>query len=255
MKTIGIVAHSAEGAGLCFLTACRAGGERLGEHLHPPIAMSAISMGLSMPGWWAGDLEQVKPHLLRGIEMVARSGADFFVCPDNTAHLALERMPLPLPLPGLHIARVVGAEIVHRGFSRVGLLGTRWTMSGSVYPDALRRHGVDLLVPDAQEQEAVNGLIFRELCNGRFEPATTARFLRAIEQLKERGAQAVILGCTEIPIIVDDRNAALPTLDSTRLLARYAVELALQGGPLAAQQDGWLAPPVLTPAAGLPPAT
>ncbi|MES2939440.1 MAG: amino acid racemase [Pseudomonadota bacterium] len=250
MKTIGIVAHSAEGAGLCFLAACRAGGELLGEHLHPPIAMSAIAMGLSMPGWWANDLEQVKPHLLRGIEMVARSGADFFVCPDNTAHLALERMQLPLP--GLHIAGVVGTETVRRGFSRVGLLGTRWTMSGTVYPDALRRHGVELLVPDAQEQEELNELIFRELCNGRFAPATTASFLRAIERLKVRGAQAVILGCTEIPIIVDDRNAALPTLDSTRLLARYAVELALRDRPLPAQQDGWLAPPVLTAPAGSP---
>lgn len=232
MKTIGIAAHSAEGAGLCFLTAARVGGERLGEHMHPNIVLSAIPMALSMPGWNAGDLAQVTPHLVDGVRMLEHAGADFFVCPDNTAHIALEQCLGDMPLPGLHIAQVIGQEADRRGFSRVGLLGTRWTMTGPVYPRALATRSVELLTPEADEQDTLHGLIFDALCNGRFGPDVTAPFLRAIERLQERGAEAVILGCTEIPIIVSDENSALPTLDTTRLLARYAVEVAVAETPL-----------------------
>ncbi|MBK8100685.1 MAG: amino acid racemase [Planctomycetes bacterium] len=238
MLTIGILAHSSEGASLCFRTICHAGSELLGEHMHPPIVLSAIPMGLSMPGWRANDLAQVEPQLLEGAHRLARAGADFFVCPDNTAHLALERCIDRLPLPGLHIAEVIGSEIRRRGFSRVGLLGTRWTMAGEVYRRALAAAAVERLVPEPDEQEVLHGLIFAELCNGRFGPAVTAPFLRAIERLRARGAEAVILGCTEIPIIVDDANSALPTLDTTRLLARYAARLAVSGAELPA--NGWV---------------
>jgi aspartate racemase len=227
MKTIGIAAHSAEGAGLCFLTASRVGGELLGEHMHPTIILSAEPMALSMPGWRANDYAQVAPHLVEGVRFLARAGADFFICPDNTAHIVLERCVGDLPLPGLHIAEVTSEEAVRGGFRRVGLLGTRWTMSGDVYPRALAAQSIERLVPERSEQEALDALIFDELCNGRFGPAVAAPFLKAIERLKERGAEAVILGCTEIPIVVNDENSALPTLDTTRLLARYAVNLAV----------------------------
>lgn len=232
MKTIGIAAHSAEGAGLCFLTACRVGGEKLGEHQHPPIVMSALPMALSMPGWESGDLDQVAPHLIDGVQMLARAGADFFVCPDNTAHLVLERCIERLPLPGLHIAEVVCAEIHQRGFERVGLLGTRWTMMGEVYARALAEHSVERLVPEPDEQERLHAIIFEQLCKGQFGDGATRPFLEAIDRLRARGAQAVILGCTEIPIIVNDGNTSLPTLDSTRLLARHAVELAISDAVL-----------------------
>ncbi len=238
MKTIGIATHSAEGGGLCFLTACRVGGERLGAHLHPPIVLSAVPMALSMPGWWAGDHAAVRPHLVQGVEMVAKGGADFFICPDNTAHLVLEACVNELPLPGLHIAHVTCGEIVRRGYRRVGLLGTTWTMSGDVYRTAMEARGIERLVPDGAEQDRLNRLIFDELCHGRFAPEVTAEFLGSIERLAARGAQAVILGCTEIPIIVSDANSALPTLDTTRLLARYAVALAMSGRELPAH--GWI---------------
>src|SRR5262245_8822127 len=232
MKTIGIAAHSAEGAGLCFLTACRVGAELLGEHMHPPVVLSAVPMALSMPGWRANDLARVEPHLVEGVRLLARAGADFFICPDNTAHLVLERCVGDLPLPGLHVADVTCQEICRRGFRRVGLLGTRWTMSGDVYRRALAARSVERLVPEPPEQDTLDRLIFDELCNGRFGPAVAAPFLRAIERLKERGAEAVILGCTEIPIVVSDENSALPILDTTRLLARCAVGLAVSDAAL-----------------------
>lgn len=241
MRTIGIVAHSAEGGGLCFLTACRAGAAALGSHMHPVVAMSAVPMALSMPGWWAGRTSEIVPHLTRGIEMVARAGADFFICPDNTAHIVLEEIVDELPLPGLHIAEVVCEEIRRNGWRHVGLLGTRWTMTGPVYHKALSRLGMQCLVPPVEEQELLNSAIFEELCNGRFEDSTTALFLDAITHLKDRGAQCVILGCTEIPIVVNSENSSLPVLDSTRLLAFYAVELALLEEPMP-PGNGWLEP-------------
>lgn len=238
MKTIGILAHSSEGAALCFRTACHAGSERLGDHMHPPIVLSAIPMGLSMPGWQANDPAQIEPHLLDGCRRLAGAGADFFVCPDNTAHLVLERCIERLPLPGLHIAEVIAAEIRRRGVTRVGLLGTRWTMTGEVYRRALAAAQVERLVPEPAEQQLLHERIFGDLCNGRFGADVTAPFLVAIERLRARGAEAVILGCTEIPIVVHDGNSALPTLDTTRLLARHAVRLALAAEPLPAV--GWI---------------
>jgi len=239
-QTIGIVAHSAEGASLCFLTACREGAVHMGEHMHPPIVMSAVPMALSMPGWRSGDHDEVAQHLAAGVEMVARAGAAFFICPDNTAHIVLEQIIDRLPLPGLHIAHVVRAEIIVRGFRRVGLLGTNWTMTGPVYPHALTPKGIEVMVPDAATRGMLDGLIFNELCNGIFTDACTQAFVKAIDDLKSRGAEAVILGCTEIPLAITAANSPLPVLDSTRLLAKHAVAVALrQGDPLSAR--GWIA--------------
>ena len=240
MKTIGIVAHSFEGAALCFLTACREGAVHLGPHMHPNIIMSALPMGLCMPAWQANDHAAVGKFLFEGVQQVADGGADFYVCPDNTAHIALEQVAADLPLPGLHIAEVVCHEITLHGWKNVGLLGTRWTMTGPVYETALRKRGLEMLVPDEPTRELLNTAIFDELCMGIFNASTTDLFVGAIEDLKSRGADCVILGCTEIPLIVTEANSPLPTVDSTRLLAKYAVREAVSERPLSAKA-GWLA--------------
>jgi len=239
MKTIGIVAHSAEGAALCFLTACREGSVQLGPHMHPNIVMSAVPMALSLPSWEANDHAAVGKFLAQGVRQVADAGADFYVCPDNTAHIALEQIADDLPLPGLHIAQVVCHEISTYGWKQIGLLGTRWTMTGPVYSTALKNRGLELLIPDQPTREILNAAIFDELCLGIFKPSTTDHFLRAIDDLKSRGAECVILGCTEIPLIVTPENSSLPTVDSTRLLARYAVREAINDRPISANA-GWL---------------
>ncbi len=239
MKTIGIVAHSAEGAALCFLTACREGGERLGAYMHPDIVMSAVPMALSMPGWESGDHESVGRFLAKGIRLVADAGADFYVCPDNTAHIVLEKIASTTPIPGLHIAEVVCQEIAAKGWTRVGLLGTKWTMTGPVYANALAAHGMERLIPDEAVRMELNAAIFEELCRGDFREATTRKFLDAIEGLKARGAECVILGCTEIPLIVNAGNSSLPVLDSTRLLAAAAVRVAMDEQPIE-KGGGWL---------------
>jgi aspartate racemase len=239
-KTIGICAHSYEGGALCFLTACREGAALLGPHLHPPIVMSAVPMGWSMPGWESGDYQEVGRHLKAGINQVARAGAEFFICPDNTAHLVLENIMADLPIPGLHIAEVVCREISSQGWKKVALLGTKWTMTGSVYATALESRDLVRMVPEESVQTRINDAIFEELCQGIFSQGTTDVFIEAIEALKRDGAECVILGCTEIPLIITPENSPLPVLDSTRLLAKYAVRLALSGDSFS--RSGWIEP-------------
>lgn len=241
MKRIGIVAHSAEGGTLCFITACREGQRRLGPHMHPEILMSAIPMALSMPGWESGDHDAVAECLRRGVEQVAAAGADFFVCPDNTAHIVLERIAETLPIPGLHIAQVVATEMAAAGWKVAGLLGTRWTMNGPVYPHALQALGLSARCPVQAVQERLNRAIFEELCQGMFLPSTTDLFLDAIRELRSEGAECAILGCTEIPLIVGPKNSPLPVLDSTRLLAAYAVGEAIVD-PAPGRNAGWISP-------------
>lgn len=239
MKRIGIVAHSAEGGALCFITACREGQRLLGPHMHPEIVVSAIPMGLSLPGWESGDHAVVARHLRRGVEQVAAAGADFFICPDNTAHLVLEQIAATLPIPGLHIADVVASEMKGAGWRLAGLLGTKWTMTGPVYPRALERQGLAVRVPADARQAEINRAIFDELCQGVFLPPTTEMFIDAIRDLRAAGCDCVILGCTEIPLIIEQRNSPLPVLDSTRLLAAYAVREAISAR--SAECDGWIA--------------
>lgn len=237
-RKIGIVAHSYEGGALCFLTTCREGALSLGPHMHPKISLSAIPMGICMEAWEQDDYPTIGQRLLEGISEVAASGADFFVCPDNTAHLVLDEIITQAPIPGLHIAHVVCNEIVENGFKNVGLLGTKWTMTGSSYEKAFEKFSLNKITPDPSVQSKIDKAIFDELCQSEFKPDTVNYFLKAIDELKEQGAECVVLGCTEIPLIVTPENSSLPTMDSTRLLAKYAVRVAI-GNP-SLPNSGWI---------------
>lgn len=242
MKHLGIVAHSAEGASLCFRSFCQEGFAELGPNAHPDVTLDCIALAHCMPAWDAGDHDSVRGVMAESIDRLARAGSDFFVCPDNTAHIALERPGLPFSLPGLHIAEVVAARAQADGRRRVGVLGTRYTMDGPVYPAALGRRGIAAEVPEAADREAVNRIIFDELLYGRFTPEALAAYVAIIQRLKARGCDAVALVCTEIPLLVTPEASPLPTLDSTRLLARAALEACLdrlpfptwRGGPIGA---------------------
>jgi aspartate racemase len=207
--------------------------------MHPTIVMSSVPMALSLPGWESGNHQIVARVLTEGVQLVADGGADFFVCPDNTAHIVLEQIAADLPLPGLHIAEVVCQDIMNHGWKRVGLLGTKYTMTGPVYQRALEQRGLERIVPDEPVREQLNTAIFDELCQAIFDTETTQRFVDAIEDLKARGAECVILGCTEIPLIVTETNSPLPIIDSTRLLAKYAVTEATSDRPIKIK-TGWL---------------
>jgi aspartate racemase len=238
MKHLGILAHSVEGALLCFRTFCQEGFQRIGPHDHPDVTMDCIPLARSMPAWDAGDLPVIREILATSVSRLAAAGADFFVCPDNTAHEALEAGEPDLALPGLHIADVVAARAADAGYRRVGILGTRYLMDGPVYPPALAARGIETVVPPPDDRGFVNAVIFDELVNGVLTEASRAGFVRIIGDFKDRGCDAVALVCTEIPLLITPEVAPLPTLDSTRLLARAAFEVAIGAAPMPTWRGG-----------------
>ena len=227
MKHIGIVACSAEGAALCYQTICREAVAIFGRNDHPRITMDSIPLARWLPAFDAGDYEGVAAIMLDSARLLAAAGADFAICPDNSAHLAWDQVQAATPIPWLHIAQVVGEEARRRGARRVGVLGTRYTMGGPVYRDTLGALGIDTLVPEGTDFEMIDRVIFGELVHGVFKDSSRREYNRVIARLAERGCDAVALACTEIPLLVRDEESPLPTLDSTRLQARAALRRAL----------------------------
>lgn len=225
---IGIVACSAEGAALCYRTICLEGALLLGTHAHPEVSMHTHSLATYMQCIHRDDWHGVGELMLDSANKLAQIGADFLICPDNTIHQALPSMESRSPRPWLHIAEVVAAEAVERGFHRLGLTGTRWLVESEVYPDKLTARGLEYLRPNSAERAEINRIIMDELVCGVLEPKAIAYFQETFRRMKGEGADAVVLGCTEIPLIMNDANSPLPTLDSTRLLARAALRRAVE---------------------------
>jgi aspartate racemase len=224
---IGIVACSAEGAALCYKTICVEGEQFLGAHAHPEVSIHTHSFGEYMQHIYRRDWPGVAELMLSSANKLKSIGADFLICPDNTIHQALPFIDSRLPLPWLHIAEVVADEAVKRGFKRLALTGTRWLVDSAVYPPKLEFRGLKFARPNSDERDEINRLIMDELVRGVFAANTVAYFQTVIARLKQdEHCDAVILGCTEIPLIINDANSALPTLDSTRLLARAALRRA-----------------------------
>jgi len=223
---IGLVACSAEGASLCYRTICIEGALIMGAHAHPEISMHTHSLADYMKCIYRGDWAGVGEIMLDSARRLASIGADFFICPDNTVHQAMPFIEARSPRPWMHIAEVVAREAASRGFRRIALTGTRWLIESEIYPDKLRARGLEYLRPDPPERDEINRIIMDELVYGVFKEDAVAYFQRVITRMKNEGADAVVLGCTEIPLIMNDANSPLPTLDSTRLLARAALRRA-----------------------------
>jgi len=199
----------------------------MGEHNHPEITMNSWPMAEYMPHIRANDWEAVAKLMAASAHKVARAGADFAICPDNTYHQAFRYLVPQSPIPWLHIAGAVAAEASGLGYTRLGILGTKYLTESDVYPEALKEFKIEREIPDEVDRERINEIIFKELVNGLFPETSRRYFNEVMEKLKERGCDAVVLGCTEIPLIVRPDDTPLPTLDSTRLLARAALRRAL----------------------------
>ena len=227
-KHIGIAGCSAEGAALCYRTICMEAPEMLGEHRHPEITMHTYPLSDYMDAIYVDDWEKVGALMVSSARILAGAGAEFAISPDNTIHQAFEYVESRSPIPWLHIARVVAEEAKYRGFSRLGILGTRYLMEGPVYSQILAEYQIDPVIPHEDSRIKINGIIFKELVNALFTDSSRAYFHDEITRLRERGCDAVVLGCTEIPLIVEPGESALPTLDSTRLLAKAAFRKSVE---------------------------
>jgi aspartate racemase len=235
---IGILAHSAEGATLCYRTAWLEGVRRMGAHNHPEITLTGVAMHHALPAWEANDLAALRALFMRDADKLAAAGADFFVLPDNTAHIALESPGDAFPIPCLHIGEVVADRAARDGRRKVAILGTDWTMTGPVYPGAFGSRGIDWAIPNGADRATIHRIIFDELCLGEFTAESRAAYVTIIERLAAEGCDAVALVCTEIPLLIAAQDSPLPILDSTRLLARAAVDVALGERPLPVWRGG-----------------
>ena len=227
-KHIGIVGCSAEGAALCYKTICSQSLEILGAHAHPEISMHTHSLADYVECLNTGNLSAIGELMLSSARKLQLQGADFLICPDNTIHQAFNYVEHKSPLPWLHIAEVVVESAKKRGFKRLGILGTQWLVESNVYPEKIELTGLSWLRPTSEEITEIGRIIMEELVYGIFKPESIAYFEQVIVTLKALGSDAVILGCTEIPLIIDSSNSALPTLNSNSLLAEAAIKMATE---------------------------
>src|SRR5579862_6256757 len=225
---IGIVACSAEGAALCYRTICLEGSALLGRDRHPEVSLHTHALAEYMEFVECDDWASVAQLMLSSAERLARAGADFLICPDNTIHQAFDLVEHRSPRPWLHIAREVAKEAQQRQFKRLAVLGTKYLMEGPVYRDALKAAAIEHRTPGPEQRERLNQIIMDELVNAQFLPRSLAYYVEVIRALKDEGCDAVVLGCTEIPLLVTPESSPLPTLDSTRLLAQAAVRKAVE---------------------------
>ncbi len=239
MKTIGILSQSPEGAGLCFTTMCEYAQARMGPLMHPDIVLATSTLGVTLPAYTTATLDFAVPNLRKVVDRLKAAEADFYVCAANTPHGVIALFAKDAPIPCLHIADAVCARIHAAGFKKVALLGTRSTMTGTVYDAAFARYGLEKLIPDAALHQRFDDIVFKEVNQGHWLEASRQELIGAIETLKAQGADCVIMGCTEFPILVPADRSPLPSFDSTHLLAQAAVDLALDEAPLRVA-GGWV---------------
>ena len=226
-KHIGIVACSAEGAALCYRTICTEAPSKMGEHMHPEVTMHTHALGEYMVAIRKGAWEKVAEIMLSSTQKVFQVGAEFAICPDNTIHQAFDFVKNKSPIPWLHIAEAVAQNAREQGFTQLAILGTKYLMTGPVYPATLKKFNITSQIPDENDRKRIDEIIFTELVNGVFTENSRLYFNEVITKFKNQGCDAAVLGCTEIPLIVDPDDCPLPVLDSTRLLARAAIKEAL----------------------------
>lgn len=223
---IGIVACSAEGAALCYRTICSEAPALLGRHMHPEISMHTHCLGDYMQAIERDDWDRVAELILASARKLELCGAEFLLSPDNTIHRVFAQVVAASPLPWLHIAEEVASAAAEHGYRKLAITGTRYTMEGPVYPEVLSAHGIAYHVPSALDRTRIDQIIFDELVNGIFRSESLGVVSGVISRMKAEGCDAVILGCTELPLLVGNETSPLPVLDSTRLLARAALRRA-----------------------------
>jgi aspartate racemase len=173
------------------------------------------------------DWETATTKMIEAAKSLEAGGADVIVICTNTMHLMADAIKDACNIPLIHIVDCVVQEIKKKNISKIGLLGTRFTMEHSFYRDLLNHHEIEVVTPDIEERQMVHDVIFNELCQGKCEKSSKEKYLEAIEKLKERGAEGIILGCTEIPLLINQDDTTLPLFDTTYIHANHAAKYAL----------------------------
>ena len=225
MPHLGIVAGTADGAALCYRTLCHEAERLTGGRAYPEITMHALPLEAYLASIDAGDWSGVATLMSRSASLLAQAGAELIICPNNTLHRAFDLVVSPVPW--VHIAAAVVAEATRRNYRRVGLLGTQVAMQGTVYQPIFEHHGIEIVLPPVPKRIELDRIIRTELIRGRYLPPSLAYVQDIISTMAASGADAVILGCTELPLLLSEEPSSLPLLDSTRLLATAALTTSL----------------------------
>ncbi len=227
-KHIGIIACSYEGAALCYKTICNEGSQFLGEHSHPEVGLHTYPLSEYMKYIYKDDWFGIADLMISSAKKLINIGAQVLICPDNTIHQAFSLVKKEISTPWLHIAEEVALEAIKNNFKKVGILGTKYLMEGPVYPEKFNEKNLYYEIPSEEQRNKINTIIFDELVYGIIKEESKNYFLDVIKELKLKGCDSVVLGCTEIPLIVLPNESQLPTLDSTRILARSALRYAIK---------------------------
>jgi aspartate racemase len=227
-KRIGILGGmSPESTTAYYETITRTYTERYGDYGYPEIIIYSVSFQPYVDWPNAGRWDLVADGLSAAAQKLVAAGADFIVIATNTMHLVFDEVQARVPVPMLSLLDAVAEAIGARGMETVGLLGTRFTMEQPFYRDALSRRGITVLAPDADQRAAVNRVIYDELVAAKIRDESREEFVRIIHGLRDRGAEGIVLGCTEIPLLVSEADAGLPLFDTTAIHAEAALQAAL----------------------------
>lgn len=222
---IGIIAATAEGAALCYRLLCLEGERALGQYGHPEVILHNFPLRSYMDLIDRDDWDGIAVQVSRSAAKLAQAGAGVIICPNNTLHRAFDRVTWPVPR--LHIADVVAEEARRREYRTIGLLGTQTVMTGSFYARRLEQTGLRSIVPGVEDQGRLHRLIVTDLIAGRTTKEATRFLSDLLTRLKTQGCEAVILGCTELPLLIAETETPLPLLNSTSLLAHAALASAM----------------------------
>ena len=228
-KKIGILGGlSPESTVIYYLRIVRRYQELFGDHSYPEIIIYSVSFQKFID-WMAKDRwNEITDELIRGIRNLAAAGADFALIATNTMHLVFDEVEKASPIPLISIVDATAEAIKKEKINTVGLLGTVFTMERSLYRDGLAKYGIKTLIPKKADRDYINKVIFEELCRGIIRDESRNNFKRIIEELTERGAEGIVLGCTEIPLLIDEMDVSTRIFDTTKIHADKALEFAVK---------------------------
>ena len=229
MKKIGMIGGmSWESTKIYYAHINQMTNKRLGGSNSADLVLSSVNFNEIESLSFKGDWEKIGDHMYSHAELLEKAGADLLILCTNTIHLVKERIEDAINIPFIHIADATGAAIKNAGLKKVGLLGTRFTMENDFYSNILEeKYGLHTIIPDQEDREVLQEIIYGELVKGIFNKQSKNQIIQIIKRLQEMGVEGVILGCTELPIILEDTKLDIPSFDTTRLHAQMAVDLAL----------------------------
>jgi aspartate racemase len=229
MKKIGILGGmSPESTTLYYEHITRTYTARFGDYGYPEILIYSVNFQKFVDWQHNGQWKEAAREMAEALERLHGAGADFGLLATNTMHIVFDEVQQAVHMPLLSIVQATAESIVAVGIRSVGLLGTVFTMTERFFRDGLERSGITVLVPEPGDQQRINEVIYQELCRGEIRPTSRQLFLEIIERLRGRGAEGIVLGCTEIPLLVEPQHCKLPLFNTALLHAGKALDFALQ---------------------------